>query len=169
MLQHFNTQCSGAILQHCCNILLHQCCNILTLTAPEQCCNIVPAESSGLIFLVLITSSPFSGKFLSYIQTKLVTDQYLFQQDHFGGLFMRGRNIYVCTMYMYWFPGTGSGLQVKLWSILILIHILWKQNDEIINVVQMPPRDYMFLSLSWTSYLEVSMLYVLVCFLTFFI
>ena len=28
-----------------------------------------------------------------YIQTKLVTDQYQFQQDQFGGLFMRGRNI----------------------------------------------------------------------------
>ena len=51
-------------------------------------------KSSGLFFLVLVTSSLVSGKFLLYIQTKLVTDQYQFQQDHFGGLFMRGRNIY---------------------------------------------------------------------------
>ena len=39
------------------------------------------SESSGL----------FSGKFLLYIQTKLVTDQYQFQQDHLGGLFMLSR------------------------------------------------------------------------------
>jgi hypothetical protein len=54
---------------------------------------IPPAESSGPYFMVLVTSSPVSGKFVLYIPTKLVTDQYQFQQDHFGGLFIRGRNI----------------------------------------------------------------------------
>ena len=37
-----------------------------------------------------------SWKFEVYIPTKLVADQYKFQQDHFGGLYiyMHGRNIF---------------------------------------------------------------------------